>query len=106
MKELILEVQTSELMEYNRAAAKFGQANNSDHESYAVILEEFQEAQFQSDCFKDRFNRFWELVKANDKDALIPLTIAREFAEHAAAEWIQVAAMCYKATVKKEVPTC
>lgn len=104
MKELLTEVQATVFMEYGRAAKKFGKANNSPHESYAVILEEYEEAIFESECFKNRFQSFWTRIKENDVEATQKvLPLLQEFAERAAAEWIQVAAMCYKA-MQTEVP--
>lgn len=100
MKELLLEVQTSEIMEYNRATEKFGPANNSNHESYAIILEEFEEAQNEARMFEWNLRSFWDAVRANTMTKC-QLQQMQHIAEKAAAEWIQVAAMCYKATVKK-----
>lgn len=105
MKELLNEVQAAVSSEYERASDKFGKVNNSPHESYAVILEEFEEAIFEGECFKNRFQSFWAHIKENDPEATQKvLPLLKEFAEHAAAEWIQVAAMCYKATIPKEAP--
>ncbi|SHI24403.1 hypothetical protein SAMN02745823_03831 [Sporobacter termitidis DSM 10068] len=104
MKDLLLEVQASIFMEYERAKEKFGPTNNSPHESYAVILEEFEEAAADAADFQIKLDRFWSQVKRNISVDVrnSMLREMRECAEHAAAEWIQVAAMCYKATVKKE----
>ena len=44
MEELIKSVVCAECEEYGRASAKFGAVNNSDHESYAVLREEADEA--------------------------------------------------------------
>lgn len=102
MKETLLEVKISVLAEYERATKKFGLANNSAHESYAVIKEEYEEAIEQGETFAAQLEYFWEEVKTNNAHKLQRLTTMCDFAEHAAAEWIQVAAMCYKATKKKE----
>ena len=102
MKDLMKEVRASVSVEYARAADKFGVANNSSHESYAVILEEFDEAQGQAEGFADEFKRYWAAVKCNDADTAEMLSFMQDCAEHAAAEWIQVAAMCHKAMQKKE----
>ena len=98
MKKLLSDVSALSLAEYNRASAKFGERNNSHHESYAVILEEFEEA-IEEECgFQQNLERLWEEIKSNKTDCLSDrLTSMRKHAEHAAAEWIQVAAMCYKA---------
>lgn len=96
MKELVAEVQASVFMEYERAAEKFGKANNSQHESYAVILEEYEEALTEQIRFKQYIESYWERIKRN-MDTESMLVEMRELGEHAAAEWVQVAAMCYKA---------
>ena len=44
MEELIKSVVCAECEEYGRASAKFGAVHNSDHESYAVLREEADEA--------------------------------------------------------------
>ncbi|MDP4236096.1 MAG: hypothetical protein Q8919_06590 [Bacteroidota bacterium] len=85
MKELLLAVQASVFMEFERAAKKFGKANNSLHESYAVILEEVEEAEFEAGVFKDQLEYFWKEVKGNNPGALLRLKTKRDFAEQAAA---------------------
>jgi hypothetical protein len=102
MKELLNEVKVSVEKEYNRAAEKFGAANNIKHESYAVILEEFEEAQHESQMFDYNLRTFWGGVRANTATNC-QLQQMQSIAEKAAAEWIQVAAMCKKATIKKAV---
>lgn len=97
MKQLLAEVQATVFMEYSRAVDKFGPVNNSQHESYAIILEEFQEAQAEEKYFEIAFKMFWNAVKANT-ETKCQLEQMRRLSEKAAAEWIQVAAMCYKAT--------
>lgn len=92
-------------MEYERAKAKFGAANNGPHESYAVILEEYQEALEAAEFFKKQLENYWITVRHNIKEEQgRTMMTMRDFAEQAAAEWIQVAAMCYKATITKEAP--
>jgi len=49
--------------EYREASEKFGPTNNSPHESYAVILEEYQEAKEESRHFKYYLNSYWGSVK-------------------------------------------
>jgi len=104
MDELLLQVQAAIFGEYSRAAAKFGKANNSPHESFAIIFEELQEAQEQAEAFGKLFDKYWQAVRKNmptqEQDMI--LLHLRSMAEHAVAEWIQVAAMCYKATKVKE----
>ena len=80
----------------------FGAANNSHHESYAVILEEYQEAQEEESTFLSQLINFWQCVKQNRADAaFVWLELMQCSAEKIAAEWIQVAAMCHKAKKTK-----
>lgn len=104
MKELLSEIQTSEFLEYQRASVKFGVANNSPHESYAVILEEFDEAMKEGDNFSAVLKWLWCEIKSNKPKEQLNARFEdlQHFAEHAAAEWVQVAAMCYKARQIKE----
>ena len=97
MKDLLHEVQASVMTEYGRARKKFGPANNSNHESYAVILEEYEEANSETVAFERCLRDYWSGIKANTATKNQPDQM-RKIAENAAAEWIQVAAMCYKAT--------
>ena len=104
MDELLIQVQAAVLGEYSRAAEKFGKANNSPHESFAIIFEELQEAQEQAEAFGKLFDKYWQAVRKNlpvqEQDMI--LLHLRAMAENAVAEWVQVAAMCYKATKAKE----
>jgi hypothetical protein len=102
IEKLLNEIRESEKREYDRAAKKYGKANNSAHESYAVIREEYEEAKEEEDKFELYFDMFWHNVKSNSCDLKMFIDDMREHAERAAAEWVQVAAMCYKATLKKE----
>lgn len=104
MDELLIQVQASVFGEYCRAAEKFGKTNNSPHESFAILFEEFQEAQEQSEAFGKLFDKYWQAVRKNiplqEQDMI--LLHLKAIAERAAAEWVQVAAMCFKATKTKE----
>ena len=99
MEELIKQVINIEFEEYGRASVKFGAVNNSDHESFAVLREEVDEA---VDCLEDVDNLtdvFFERVKNNEEDKvkLDILNVIKHRAEEAAAESIQAAAMARKA---------
>lgn len=99
MEELIKSVVCAECEEYGRASVKFGAVNNSDHESYAVLREEADEA---ADAMEDVDNLtqvFFEMVKNNEEDKvkLDILNVIKHRAEEAAAESIQAAAMARKA---------
>lgn len=104
MEKLIKDVQNLVNEEYDRASAKFGATNNSDHESYAVLLEEMEEAQSEVAEVHFQLQHFWELTKANDDDLskYSRLLEMERRALLAACEMIQVTAMTKKAaeTVK------
>lgn len=87
--------------EYGRAGAKFGLKNNSDHESYAVMKEEFEEADDEIDRLEDMLNTFWACVKNNDTpdQKLYFCRRIKNIAVLAACECIQVAAMAHKAAI-------
>ena len=101
MDKLIADVKGLIEEEYGRASIKFGATNNSDHESYAVLLEEVQEAQFECKGVDLALSVFWEKCKKNDTDEY-KLDICRKLENRAllaACEFIQVAAMAHKAAV-------
>ena len=99
MEELIKSVVCAECEEYGRASVKFGAVNNSDHESYAVLREEVDEAFDAMEDVDNLTNMFFESVKHNEEDGrkLDILNVIKHLAEEAAAESIQVAAMARKA---------
>ena len=99
MEELIKSVVCAECEEYGRASVKFGAVNNSDHESYAVLREEADEAVDAVEDVDNLMDIFFETVKNNEEDE-VKLDILNEIkhrAEEAAAESIQAAAMARKA---------
>lgn len=99
MEELIKSVVCAECEEYGRASVKFGAVNNSDHESYAVLREEVDEAYDVMEDVDALTNFFFEMVKNNEEDKvkLDILNVIKQRAEEAAAESIQAAAMARKA---------
>lgn len=98
MDQLIREVTDLVGEEYQRAAAKFGPKNNSPHESYAVLLEETEEAQEQVSVIQSRMDAFWLTVKGDAPDAMgAYLNSTKRAAILGACELIQVAAMADKA---------
>lgn len=101
MNKLIEEVTELIEREYGRAGAKFGLTNHSDHESYAVLLEEFQEAQVELKTVERQLEMFWGHTKCNDTDHVkyrLLMQMARN-AVFGACEMIQVAAMAKKAAM-------
>lgn len=101
MDMLIMEVMELVEHEYGRASAKFGPTNHSDHESYAVILEEIQEAKLNIDSFEKEMSVFWDMVKdnADDRSKCAGLRRMQSEALLGACELIQVAAMAKKAVL-------
>ena len=99
MEELIKSVVCAECEEYGRASAKFGAVHNSDHESYAVLREEADEAVDAMEDVNNLTYIFFETVKNNEEDKvkLDILNSIKHRAEEAAAESIQAAAMARKA---------
>ena len=95
------DMRSAVLAEYERACEEHGERNASDHESFAVILEEYDEATDESADFKKILKEFWNDVKGNDATAW-QLDQLKDKAIMAAAEWVQVAAMCHKASVGKK----
>lgn len=71
---------------------------HSDHEGAAVICEEIQEAEYEFECIKDRFQELWRSVKCNmspEWNYEINTVIVNR-ATNLACEAIQVAAMAQK----------
>lgn len=101
MNKLIAEVTELVEREYGRAGAKFGLTNHSDHESYAIILEELQEAEQELAHFKKALSDFWLFVKEDYvvHDRLAECSEMQRRALLGACELIQVAAMAKKAAM-------
>lgn len=101
MQKLIEEVKELVEREYGRAGAKFGLTNNSDHESYAVLQEELEEAQDEMVFLEQALKKFWFTVRQDQVDdtKLWRLKDVQKRALLAACECIQVAAMAKKASI-------
>lgn len=102
MDKLIEEVQSVIEKEYARASAEHGRMHNSDHEAYAVTLEELDEAAEEIQSCWSALSKFWEYVKENNNYLpfrLNSMKLVQEKALLGACELIQVAAMAYKAQV-------
>lgn len=67
----------------------------SQHEGYAVILEEFDEAKEQLEAAELFLDRMWDSVR-HDSPAKLSAESMMMFSINAACEAIQVAAMCRK----------
>ena len=70
----------------------------SDHEASAVICEEIQEAEYEFEFIKDRFQELWRAVKCDMSSEWISEinTVIMNRAVNLACEAIQVAAMAQK----------
>lgn len=101
MEKLIQEANELVEREYGRAGARYGLTNHSDHESYAIILEELQEAKAEVDAFERELSLFWTMVKSDDDDQtkLGRLLQMYRISLFGACELIQVAAMAKKAAM-------
>jgi len=102
MMELYQAMREAAAAEQDRANELYGAVNHSDHESYAVILEEFDEADRERRMFALDLEAFWMHCKTdhndeNPGDKRELLATLSERAVRAACEWVQVAAMCQKA---------
>ena len=101
MDSLIEKVKPLIQYEYERASGLFGPTHHSDHEGYAVLLEEFEEALQELHICRAELDAYWELVKDKNSESepkLKYLTKVYVHAMLAACESIQVAAMAYKAS--------
>lgn len=91
-----VENQVRDLVAVELAAAneRFPQFH-SQHEGYAVILEEFQETKEQLESVERKLGYTWDLIRGN-ASAKNMISNMKEFAIWTACEAIQVAAMCQK----------
>lgn len=99
MEHLREEMHKAAENELSRANANFP-LFNSPHEGYAVILEEYEEAQEALEQVKSSLDVLWEKIKGNDVtyflvDKTMAMTIYED-AINAACEMAQVAAMLLK----------
>lgn len=98
MVKLYEAVKTLVEVEYARASLNYGATNNSAHESYAVLKEEFDEARDEDVNTALSLDRYWKAVKENDEEK--QAVYLKEVYTHsilAACEFIQTAAMAHKA---------
>lgn len=90
--------QVRELVDVELAAAneRFPQFHSA-HEGYAVILEELQELQLETEYAAKNLDQAWENIKENRaKRTITDIDWTMKSAMKAACEAIQVAAMCQK----------
>ena len=87
----VLELVEMELAAANEKHPPFA----SQHEGYAVIREEIEEARAQINALEQHFGCAWDTIK-HDSNAKERIEMCKHFAVWAACELIQVAAMCEK----------
>lgn len=96
MKKLIKQIKNLSNEELKRANEKFP-LFASHHEGYAIIKEEIEELAQELVDLNMNLDRMWNHVKENNKAAAISdADSMRYYAMNAAAEAIQVVAMCEK----------
>lgn len=103
MKDILIEIDRLAEEELERAN-KIHPMFASDHEGYAVIQEEIEEVISNNKAAMESKNKMWSSIKQDDEER------AREHAQYmrylltyAAAEMIQVIAMCDKFVKSQEV---
>lgn len=103
MNKLIEEVAQCVEREYGRASSDHGPVNHSDHESYAVLLEEVEEARDEVASLERSMCDLWQSIKQNTSpETCVSLVQVQRSALLAACECIQVAAMAKKAILTIE----
>lgn len=101
MEKLIEDVKKLIECEYGRAGARDGLTHHSDHESYAVLLEQVQEAEDELRLCESALIKFWEQIKkdANDNSKVKSLSLIHSNALLGACQLIKVAAMAKKSCI-------
>lgn len=105
MKELLAGLEIMAAQEKKRAEKENGATFHSPHEAYGVIAEELMEAKSEVTCLDVAENSLLKVIHRNDpKLYRCTLQQLRNAAMNAAAELVQVAAMCNKAIASLDVP--
>lgn len=89
--------------EFNKITADHGEVYASEHEAYAVLLEEVEEAREAYKCMKIWLKAAWRNIKANENNQLVIEKIKEEAIE-LIKESVQCAAVCerFLETIKRE----
>ncbi len=81
--------------ELQNVVKKYGATYNSEHEGYAVLKEEIEEAADDLDQLNKDLAYLWALIKNNHiKNGNGTISEARDYAVMLAQEAVQVAAVC------------
>jgi len=82
--------------ELQNAIETYGRNYNSQHEGYAVLKEEVEEAENEMNNILSDLNQLWQKIKNNDKDIDSLLNIISGTAVFLALEAVQVSAVAEK----------
>lgn len=83
--------------EYLNACKVYGKRYNSEHEGYAILKEEMEEALDEIDSVKEHFNNLWQDVKSNNREEFIrDCGFVEFYAIRAIEELAQVGAVARK----------
>ena len=105
MKELLAGLEIMAAQEKKRAEKENGATFHSPHEAYGVIAEELMEAKSEVTCLDVAGNSLLKVIHRNDpKLYRCTLQQLRNAAMNAAAELVQVVAMCDKALGNIDAP--
>lgn len=106
LTELIQDMQVAAKKERERAKEIYGEINASDHESYAIMLEEAEEADTDRTAIINALNAFWACCRVDKENTLERaeqkkrcLETIEQHALMKAAESVQLAAMARKAII-------
>ena len=84
--------------EYKNACKKFGEKYHSQHEGYAVLLEEVEEAESNISSLKENVSTLWKYIKRNDWEVITLKSIENSlyYTNNAIKELAQVGAVLMK----------
>ena len=83
--------------ELNKIVKKYGATYHSEHEGYAVLLEEVEEACEDAQFMEDSLKRLWTSIRCNNFSDF-ELSQIYNYAKGLAEEAVQVAAVCERLT--------
>lgn len=96
MRNVYTEIESLKTEEYEFANQMYPMFS-TPHEGYAVLLEEFEEAEEALKRAREDLDHIWDEIKADNTDHAKTATIYMEsHVTHLIAECIQVGAMCQK----------
>ena len=91
-----LHINKAVMTETENAKKNYGDPYNSQHEGYAVLLEEVEEAADDLNYIKNNVGVLWQSIKTNDLKDTSLLTDIEGTAQLLALEAVQIAAVCTK----------